>query len=529
MDHPVLVRAVSWLDGDMSPRQSIPGASWLALLLLLTMGQDLLPAAPNSQLQLLQRQHIALQQKYLASLETLARWCSDHDLADAAKTVRAAGDPARGVALTQALPHRIQPPLSPDLPTDQRYWQSQLRLLRSKQGLAVYRLSRRIFKAGLPSFAYDLVHESAACDPDLAVTRRLLGQVRYGKEWLTPFAAGQRRKRYVRHKDFGWLPATHVKRYEQGERYFKRRWVSAARERELRKDFRNAWELQTDHYLIRTNHSLEEGVVLGQALEEFHRFFQSSFAAFFKSPEQMKRLFEGSGVRGRTAIPRPFVVHFYRDAAEYRRVLRPRIPQIEITNGLYMPEDRIVYFFFSKPIDDDYPQATVFHEATHQMFYESRSRQRPVANKAHFWIIEGIACYMESFRPTDTGYQIGNPKYIRFHWARHRWLKESYYFPLQNFSSLGMRDFQLDPNINRNYSQASGLAHFFLHYNGGVYRDALIRHLAQLYSPAQRIDVATLETLTGVRFDELDKQYHRYLETQQKSLDDSPAPRTPRQ
>ena len=514
----------------MSPRRSISGIRWVALLVLLSFGIEALAAAPATQLQLLQRQHIALRQKYLTSLETLAEWCTDHDLATAAGTVRAAGDPAREDVLpTRALPNTVQPALSPDLPANQRHWQSQLRLIRSKQGLAVYRLSRRVLKAGFPSFAYDLVRESAACDPDLTVTRRLLGQVRYGRGWLTPFAASQRRKRYVQHKDFGWLPAKHVERYEQGERYFKRRWVSAARERELRKDFRNAWEVQTDHYLVRTNHSLEEGVALGKALEEVHRFFQSSFAAFFNSPEQMKRLFEGNVKRGRVTRPRPFVVHFYRDAAEYRRVLRPRIPQIEITNGLYMPEDRIVYFFFSKPVDEGFPQATVFHEATHQMFYESRSRQRPIAREAHFWIIEGIACYMESFRRTGTGYQVGDPKYVRFHWARHRWLTEGYYFPLEKFSSLGMRDFQLDPNISRNYSQASGLVHFFLHYNAGVYRDALIRHLAQLYSPDRRIDVATLETLTGIRFAELDGQYHRYLKAQQESLDNPRPPRTPRQ
>jgi len=135
---------------------------------------------------------------------------------------------------------------------------------------------------------------------------------------------------------------------------------------------------------------------------------------------------------------------------------------------------------------------------------------------------------MESFQPSPTGYRIGNPNYVRFHWARHRVLKQQYYIPLKTFASMGMRAFQTDPNISRNYSQASGLAHFLLHHDGGRYRDALIRHLAELYTPGRRISVSSLETLTRVDTVELDRQYRRYLARQQSRLS-STRERTPRQ
>ena len=112
--------------------------------------------------------------------------------------------------------------------------------------------------------------------------------------------------------------------------------------------------------------------------------------------------------------------------------------------------------------------------------------------------------------------------------ARHRLLEENYYIPLKTFASMGMRPFQTDPNITRNYSQASGLAHFLLHHADGRYRDALIQHLSQIYTPGRRISISPLQTLTGVDTIELDRQYRRYLTLQQSELSSS-RERTPRQ
>ena len=489
-------------------------------------------AQANNRLELLRRQHAKLRNDHLAVLNRIKSFCVERRLADGIRAVDAAIQSTSGtVSTTATLPETVTPELSPDLPAAERQWQSQLRTQRRRHAQDLFLLSRRVLKAGHTSYAYNLVRQTAACDPDSRTARRLLGFVRHGNRWVTPFASRQLRRRFVWHETFGWLPAAHVERYEMGQRYFKRRWVSADRESELRRDFRNAWEVRTDHYLVKTNHSLEEGVALARNLETFYGFLHSSFAGFFSTPDQIEKLFAGtSGVNGgRSQKPaRPHVVHFYRDRDEYRRTLRPRISQIDITNGLYMQDDRIVYFFHDKPPDRDFPRATLFHEATHQLLYESQSKSRPIARDANFWIVEGIACYMESFLPGETGFRIGEPRYVRFHWARHRVLEEKYYIPLKTFASMGLRKFQTDPNIARNYSQASGLCHFLLHHDGGRYRDAVIQHLLQIYTPNRRISIASLETLTGVTTTELDRQYQRYLADQQAGLS-PPRTRTPRQ
>jgi hypothetical protein len=145
-----------------------------------------------------------------------------------------------------------------------------------------------------------------------------------------------------------------------------------------------------------------------------------------------------------------------------------------------------------------------------------------VGEAANFWIIEGLACYMESLKRQDGQFVLGDPAFVRFHWARHRFLVDGYYVPLAPFASMGMQQFQHQSaeDLSRNYSQSSGLVHFFMHYEGGLYRDAMIEHLSQIYAPGKRITAPqSLAELTGLSFAELDEQYKDYLRAQQLAID----------
>ena len=56
-------------------------------------------------------------------------------------------------------------------------------------------------------------------------------------------------------------------------------------------------------------------------------------------------------------------------------MLRAKLPQVELSNGVYYPPDRIVYSYHD-PEEVDSTLATLYHEASHQFFYESSSRER---------------------------------------------------------------------------------------------------------------------------------------------------------
>lgn len=489
---------------------------WLSLLLVwwdavtceVVLGAD----KSGPALKVYQERHRTRHYQLINDLEKLAETCVEKGQTEAADVIRLRANSQATKQLAQLkLPKQFQGEVPRDLPMEERAWQTQLRFLENDYANDVYALSRNALKGGFPGFAYQLVREVAWHNPDHANARKLLGYVRQGTEWMTPFAAQMVAKRFEWHDQFGWLPKTHVERYKKGERFANGRWVSIAKEAELRSDFKHAWEVKTDHYIVKTNHSLEKGVELALALEGFYEFFREIFVGYFTTPEQLQKLFVDSAASNRLPVQQ-YTVHYYKTRQEYNDRLRKYIPQIERTNGLYLTDERIAHFFNDPDRDD---KATLFHEATHQQFYESGPPRRDVAFGAHFWLIEGIACYMESLVLTVDGASVGDPDFVRFNNARKWLLVENHYLPFAEFTQMGMREFQAHPKLAANYSQAAGLAHFFMHYEDGLYRETLVQHLTELYSTNLKVrdNARSMSQLLGIPPQTLDRQYREHWES----------------
>jgi hypothetical protein len=464
-----------------------------------------------------------LHSAFRQEVSQLVKYCEDNDLSASAKALVAWNQPLKPEALEGVpLPKNVRPEIGLSLPAVERKWRVQFKQKREYLAGRLYLLSRRLLNDGHATAAWKILREVTHFDSDHKQARLILGFERYRDEWVTPYAAKVLKAGKVWTDEFGWLRKEQVARYEKGDRFYRNRWISAERENTIRQAFPNAWEIETDHYLVRTNVSHEKGVELAVALEEFHKYFQQTFAAFFNSPEQLAQLFDGRNRRKRS---NRFEVYFYRNRAEYIARLKKNNRNIGITNGIYMPDDKIAFFF-------DNPQkrgtmATMYHEATHQILYELflpqrrligqrehsiGQREHSIGQREHFWIIEGIACYMESFERLENGFTVGSPNYVRFRAADYRLNVDGYYVPLSKFASMGKLDFQSSTNISKNYSQASGLTHFFMHYENGKYRDALINHLSLLYVPRKvRVRIAGLDKLTGVSAKKLDQQYREYI------------------
>lgn len=487
------------------------------LLLLLCSLDAVAFAQPASSLSVLQRNHAELRSDYATKLERIADFCREKGFTDGVEEIDRLLAPMDQQKIHAAsLPDTMQPELPADLPPDERQWRTKLQYERSEYAKQLYLLSRRALHGGNPGYAYDLVREVAVQDPDHTKAREILGFVPYNKRWVTPFAKKMLRDGQVWSDQFGWLPQAHLPRYLNGERIVDGKWMSAAKEAEIRRDFAHAWVIKTDHYKIQTNYSLERGVELGQALEQFYEFFHQTFAGFFNDPEQLQKLFDGKASSNSRA-GKQYLINYYRTRDEYVSRLQPAFPQIAVTNGIYLTGDRTAHFYHD-PMNDH--EATLFHEGTHQLFFESHYQNRAIGESAHFWIIEGIACYMESFRRGEGEFSVGDPRYIRFAGARMNALDQNYYVPFQEFDGLGMREFQNAPMLVKNYTQAAGMAHFFMQYDGGRYRDALVAHLVQLYSAnsLKRNGPQRLDELTGTSPRELDRQYVDWLKECREQL-----------
>jgi len=444
---------------------------------------------------------------YTARLEELAAWCDQRKLASEAQKTRAwLRPPEPGKVYLTVLPDKTTPAALPEgTPAEVVEWDARFGRLRRQQSNALFELARRAAFSRRASLAYELVLMAIREDPDHEKVRRLLGYQRFRGGWHTRYEVRKLRTGHVWHEQFGWLPKSHVRRYEQGQRHHQGRWIDAAEDAKLHRDILNGWDVESEHYTIRTNHSIEAGVKLGVKLEQLYRVWKQLFVRFYATEADVVAAFGGRAQNRHIKLPRHHVV-FFRDREDYNRSLREVIPNIGMSIGVYMEASRRAYFFAG----EDYSQRTLYHEATHQLFHESRPVPPGVGRRANFWIVEGIAMFMESLRRQDGYYTLGGFDDDRMVAARYRLLNDDFYVPLAELTTYGMTRLQEDKRIATLYSQATGLTHFLAFYQRGRYRDALVAYLTAVYSG--RDDPATLARLTRTPYDELDKQYRQFME-----------------
>ncbi|MBN1590101.1 MAG: hypothetical protein JW888_11345 [Pirellulales bacterium] len=443
--------------------------------------------------------------KYTADLEALAAWCDEQGLSAQAAATRARAKPTDpNVIRVLALP--VRKGEASALPTgaskDVAEWHGRLWRLRQEHAKTCFELARKAIHAGQASLAFDLVHVAIAEDPDHEAARRLWGYQDFRGEWHTPYEIAKLRTGHVWDDRFGWIRKAELPRYEKGERLYRGRWISAEEDARLHRNIRNGWDIETEHYLIRTSHSIEAGVRLGKKLEELYGAWRQLFVRYYATQQQVESMFNRRAQRVR--LPRHHVVYF-RDRQQYNRDLGDAMPNIEKSVGVYIGNMRRAYFFGGR----DYDERTLLHEATHQLFHESRPVARGVGESANCWIIEGIAVFMESLRKEGDYYVLGGFDDSRMKAARYRLLVSKFYVPFEELTRYGLPQLQNDPKVATLYSQIAGWTQFLIYYDQGRYRDALVSYLMAVYNGSQ--DPTLLSRLTGTSYDELDRQYREYM------------------
>jgi hypothetical protein len=448
-----------------------------------------------------------LRSQHAAALDRLAESAVEQGLKAEAEQTRAwhaPRDPSK--VYVYILPREIDSTaLPPGSSAAQAQWHARFMELRRAQAAALYELARKCIRARRASLAYELALAAGREDPDHEAVRRVFGYQKFRDGWYTPFEVKKLRGGQVWHERFGWLPRANVRRYEEGQRLSDNRWISAEDDAARHRDINSGWDIETEHYTIRTNHSIEAGVELGTKLERLYRVWAQLFIRYYSSEAAVAALFDGRP-RPAAADPARLGVVYFRDRDDYNRSLRAAMPNIGISIGVYLESTQRAYFFAGDEADD----RTLYHEATHQLFQQSRPVAPNVGRKANFWILEGIAMYLESLRADGDFWVLGGQDDERMNAARVRLLRDNFYVPFAELTGYSMEKIQADPRIATLYSQMAGQTHFLVEYDNGRYRDALVAYLALVYSGQD--DLATLSRLTGQTYAELDKQYRAFVE-----------------
>jgi len=448
----------------------------------------------------------ALEAKYAGDLKELAAWCDEHKLASQAALVRT-WLPRREANKLYVflLPESFAPPAEAEGKADSdggQWWQRFVKL-RQAEADALFALAKKALAAHEPAMAFELVRETVRENPDHAQARWILGYEKYDGRWVSPYAAHRLASGYVFHNKFGWISAADVARYERGERKYAGSWIDAATDAKKHADIKTGWRVETEHYIVNTNSSLEAGVALTAQLERLNEIWRQVFVTYYLPEAELRKRFEVTGpVR---PASHQFHVVYFRNRDEYNSALRSTQPLIGMTLGIYMFDVHTAYFFAGDGSNDQ----TLFHEATHQLFQEIRPAARDVGRHNNFWVLEAVACYMESLVPHGDYYTLGGFEEGRVPAARKRLLEDHFYVPLAELTAMGRDEFQHDKRLPMIYSQSSGLAMFLMHDGGGRYRQPLVDYLLAIY--ANKSDPDTLARLTGTKYDKLDAQYFEFM------------------
>lgn len=372
--------------------------------------------------------------------------------------------------------------------------------------------ARESADAGRVSQALQLATQALQRDPDEPTCRHVLGYERVGDEWLTPFQAKQIRRGFVWHSDYGWLKSEDLPRYEAGERPDGRRWVSVTEDAAEHATIDTGWQVRTDHFQVTTNHSLEAAASLAAELEGLFQVWRQLFAGYYLGDAEVRGRFAGTR---RARVPsKPMNVIYHRDKRGYVAALRHKQPRIGETLGIYFDDLREAHFFAGNDGEDALQRATLYHEAVHQLFQESRRNNTGAGSEHNFWAVEGVATYFESLTPTGSGsFSIGAADAGRLPTARRRLLDEGYLMPLEEMALLGMRDLQQQGDLPALYSQMAAVATFLMHSEKGRRREPFVEYLRDLYAGRAREDSLwrALNEATGETPAEVQAAYGRWL------------------
>jgi hypothetical protein len=406
---------------------------------------------------------------------------------------------------------------------------------------AFFALAERAAKSETPRYAL-----ASAClravlerNADHAEARRLLGYVPHAGGWARPFAVNELRKGNVNHPIFGWVPTDWVPHLDHGElpaplprgqsnkrRQSKTRWLPAQEADRLRAGGNPPWEFATEHFEIQTNVPLSEAISFGRRLEAFHDLFMALFADVLGENLPIVRRYKDRALAGdgRSASRLHQVVYFG-SKDEFVERLRPQKgEQISGSLGFYDPpskgSDRVPAYFFRDPDGQIPVTATLYHEVSHQLLFETAGHNYYTRNIGNFWVFEGLGTYFETVTPQPDGtLEVGGVVGRRMEAALDSLVTHGHMIPLAEFVGYDENAFKDDTQIHLNYQQAMALAVFLMQWHQGTYRDAFLDYVRDAYGGRLRRSAGrALADRLGQPYAQIESQFLAFLKNGRAQL-----------
>ncbi|WP_406699952.1 DUF1570 domain-containing protein [Singulisphaera sp. Ch08] len=476
-----------------------------------------------------------IREQETAELDALATRLTEQGQSVAAMTVRTAVEPvplADGATRYLVLSKVASSPVKglanvTAKPEAADAWNGDLRKIQGATATALFDLAERAVSS-MPrhyAFADACLRGVLSRQPDHPEARRLLGYVPHEGGWATPYARKRLEEGMVDHPTFGWVKSSWVSHLDQGELpapasagQRETRWLPADQADQLRSPWKCAWNISTEHFEIRTNVPLSEAIAFGRQLEVFHDLFFSLLADVIETDNRLplaQRFRDKKMVGEKNSAPHQ--VYYFKNKQEYVDYLSPYEPGIEESLGIYIPPKsgkgkRAPAYFFHDPEAEIDATATLYHEVSHQLLFESAGRNGYTKNVGNYWVFEGLGTYFETVVPGPDGVMmVGGLVGPRIDAARAK-MEEGEFLSIERLLQLDQAAFNARESIHLHYAQSMALAVFLMQGQGKAYREPFLDYAKDAYRGIIRRDTGrSLQERLGVSYEELNLQFLKFL------------------
>ncbi|MDR3618487.1 MAG: DUF1570 domain-containing protein [Paludisphaera borealis] len=404
-------------------------------------------------------------------------------------------------------------------------WEKELKAIRSQSVKDLLDLVRKAAKADPPHLAKAGLYLRMILerDPDHAEARRLLGYVPYDGGWARPFAVDKLKNGFVAHPVYGWMPADWIMHLELGELpaptirgQSKTTWLPADEADKLRVDWRPPWTIRTEHFEVQTNVPLAEAIVFSRRLEAFYDVFFALTADVVGENLHLAQRLRSPSLTGVATYQQHRILYFA-DHDEYLRRVRT-VTSDDVSNslGYYDPPkpgkgNRATAYFF-RDVDGQLPvTATLYHEVSHQLLFETAGRNAYTRNVGNYWVFEGLGTYFETVETLpDKSIEVGGRVGARLEEAV-RSLKAGKFMPLAEFLQQDQPAFNREERIYVNYQQAMALTVFLMQADQGAHREPFLDYVRDAYrGRIKRSSGRSLEDRLDIPVDQLERRFKAF-------------------
>ncbi len=409
-------------------------------------------------------------------------------------------------------------------------WELELEKIRQQAAAELLDLGRQAASATPPhwALAVECTRNALERDPNQPEARRLLGFESYEGGWARSFAIRQLRQGYVLHPTYGWVPRSWVANLDAGQlpspagagRNSKVRWLPPEEADRLRADGNPPWTIVTEHFVIQSNVPLSESIIFGRRLEAFYDLFFTVMADVVRYKLPLAKRFHDPSLRGEGPYP-PHLVYYFANKDQYLNRLRNIAPpDIDRSLGYYDPlttrgqKNRKPAYFYRDTGGQIEGIATLYHEVSHQLLFESVGGQSYKKNAGNYWVFEGLGTFFETVETHPDGtMSVGGFVGPRISRAVEEIAGRRNAIPTELFVSFGQDTFNLESQIYANYQQAMALTLFLMRWRDGIYRDAFLDYIADALKGSLKVNAGrTLQDRLGEPYTTIDAQFLEFLE-----------------